>query len=168
MSYGPNAPALWYTMPEEERDKRAELTSDLCFIDDKYFFILGRLEIPVLDAKEVFAWLVWVSLSEKSFARTMVLWEIAGRESEPPFFGWLSTSLPCYPDTLHLKTNVHTRPVGERPFVELEPTDHPLAIEQREGITMKRVQEIAEEVLHGETQSASQVDAEERAKHGFS
>ncbi|MGW1264432.1 DUF2199 domain-containing protein [Streptomyces drozdowiczii] len=33
--------------------------------------------------------------------------------------------------TLNLKTRVHTRPVGDRPFVELEPTDHPLAIEQR-------------------------------------
>jgi len=33
--------------------------------------------------------------------------------------------------------------------VELESTDHPLAVEQREGITMDRVQEIAEALLHG-------------------
>jgi hypothetical protein len=35
----------------------------------------------------------------------------------------------------------------------LEHTDHPLAIEQRNGITMQRVQEIAECVLHTPTQS---------------
>lgn len=50
--------------------------------------------------------------------------------------------------TLNLKTHVHTRPVGERPCVELEPTDHPLAVEQRTGITLDRVLKIATAVLH--------------------
>ena len=45
---------------------------------------------------------------------------------------------------------MHTRPVGVRPYIELEATDHPLAVEQREGITWERVQEIAEIVLHGQ------------------
>jgi len=127
------------------------LSSDQCVIDDEHFFVLGRLEIPVLDADEdLFSWNVWVSLSEKNFGRMSELWETEGRENEPPYFGWLSTALPCYPETtLHLKTNVHTRPIGERPFIELEPTEHPLAIEQRNGITLKRVQEIAECALHG-------------------
>ena len=56
--------------------------------------------------------------------------------------------MPLYPETLHLKTMAHTRPVGMTPLIELEPTDHPLAVEQREGITMARVQEIAEKLLH--------------------
>jgi hypothetical protein len=32
---------------------------------------------------------------------------------------------------------------GNRPSIELEPTDHALAIEQRQGISIKRVEEIA-------------------------
>ena len=65
-------------------------------------------------------------------------------------FGWLSTHLPVYePSTVNLKTLVHTQPVGERPLLELEPTDHPLAVEQREGIDLARVQELAERLLHG-------------------
>lgn len=73
-----------------------------------------------------------------------------GREDEKPYFGWLTTELPFYsPGTTNLKTNAHTRPVGQRPFIELEPTDHPLAVEQRTGITLDRVREIAETVLHG-------------------
>ncbi len=59
-----------------------------------------------------------------------------------------STTLPVYPSTLSLKTHVHTRPVGVRPFVELEPTDHPLAVELRTGIAMQRVREIAGVLLH--------------------
>ena len=72
-----------------------------------------------------------------------------GCESELPYFGWLSSSVPGYPETLKLETMVHTRAVGVRPRIELEPTDHPLAVEQREGITRERVREIAEIVLHG-------------------
>jgi len=146
--YGAKAPYSWSIIPEKERKKRGELSSDQCVIDDKFFFILGRLEIPIIDINEQFCWLVWVSLSEKNFLRSFELWETKGRESEPPYFGWCNTLLPCYPDTLSLKTHVHTRPVGQRPFIELEPTDHPLAIEQRNGITMARVQEIAEMILH--------------------
>jgi hypothetical protein len=33
------------------------------------------------------------------------------------------------------------------PLVELEPTDHSLAIEQREGITLARAAQIAEALL---------------------
>lgn len=43
---------------------------------------------------------------------------------------------------------MHTQPVGLRPLVELQPTDHPLAVEQLEGMTVARVQEIAELLLH--------------------
>lgn len=32
--------------------------------------------------------------------------------------------------------------------MQLEPTDHPLALEQREGITLQRVQAIAARLLH--------------------
>jgi hypothetical protein len=148
--YGSNAPVLWETIPANEREARSEINDDLCVIDNQYYFVRGRLEIPILDSDEHFCWLVWVSLSEKNFQRTCELWEQAGRESELPYFGWLQSSLSFYPDTLNLKTNVHTRVVGERPFIDLEPTDHPLAIEQREGITWERVQYFAEQLLHGE------------------
>ena len=148
MSVGANTP-YWYDMiAPEERSWRAKLSSDQCIIDNQHYFVRGCIEIPVLDGLGPFIWGVWVSLSEKSFESLSELWETPDRESEPPYFGWLSASLPGYPETLNLKTNVHTRPVGQRPLIELEPTDHPLAVEQREGITMARVQEIVECVLH--------------------
>ena len=37
-----------------------------------------------------------------------------------------------------------------RPDIELEPTDHPLAIEQREGIPVARVAKILAHFLHHE------------------
>ena len=43
MCFGPSAPALWFTIPEADLPARGELTSDQCVIDEKYFFILGRI-----------------------------------------------------------------------------------------------------------------------------
>ena len=150
MHYGAAAPALWFEIPESEREHRCLLSSDQCMVDDKHFFVVGNLEIAVAGLDESFSWDVWVSLSAKNFQRVCELWETPERDSEPPYFCWIQTSLPGYPDTLSLKATVQTREVGRRPRVELEPTDHPLSVEQRRGITVDRVREIAEFILHGD------------------
>jgi hypothetical protein len=119
------------------------LTTDTCRIDEKHFFILGNIRIPIQGADRSFSWTAWASLSRENFQKSLDLWDIPGREKEQPYFGWLSSSIPGYPETLHLKTMVHTQPVGTRPEIELEPTEHPLSVEQRHGITWERVNEIA-------------------------
>ena len=169
MCYGPAAPELWNQIAESGHlAQRAlhhlrrffdwrRLSSDQCVIDTHYF-VLGRVEIPVIGYVQPFAWLAWVSLSEKNFNRAPELWHMPGREKEPPYFGWLSSALPYDPSTLNLKVNLHTRSVGERPLIELEPTEHPLAVEQREGISLAKVQQITERLIHGKfPSSGSQV-----------
>lgn len=148
MSYGAEAPLQWYGLPEAERKQRAKLSSDQCVIDNEWFYVKGNIEIPVKGSGEAFIWTVWVSLSHDSFDRASKHWDEKGREREPAYFGWLSTGLPAYPDTVNLKTQVISRERGLRFKIELEPTDHPLAVEQREGITWERIQEIAEKLLH--------------------
>jgi hypothetical protein len=149
MSLGSPAPAAWYDIPAEERADRAQLSSDQCIIDDEHFFLLGRLELPVVDSSEPFVWLTWVSVSESNFERANQLWDTQGRESEPPYFVWVQSALPYPGGTLSLKGELHTRPLGERPMVYLEPSDHPLSVEQRSGVTIARVQVIVEGALHG-------------------
>ncbi|MFB6837594.1 DUF2199 domain-containing protein [Streptomyces sp. NPDC056361] len=147
MSYSTMAPDVWD--PSFESDPDCLLSSDQCVIRGQHFFIRGLIEIPVIGSQDVFSWGIWVSLSRDNFARALEVWNTEGREAEKPYFGWLSTELALYPEsTINLKTNAHTRPVGKRPFIELEPTDHPLAVEQRTGITQDRVHEIATAVLH--------------------
>jgi len=143
MSYGAPAPDPALAIGEGEVGTRVRLSSDACIIDDKHFFVLGCLEIPVDQCPDRFVWNVWVSVSEKSFQRIEALWDVDLRDAEPPFFGWLCTQLPIYPPTLNLKTSVHLRNHGIRPLIRLEPTDHPLAVEQRDGIALQRVEEIA-------------------------
>jgi len=146
-SYGSATPAYWRA--EFAGDGTSMLSEEQCVIQGQHFFVRARIIIPVTDADTDFDWGVWVSLSERNYTRMAELWNTPGREEERPYFGYLSTEIPIYQHTtLSLKTNVHTQPVGQRPTVELERTDHPLAVEQRTGMTLARVQQIAEELLH--------------------
>ena len=43
----------------------------------------------------------------------------------------------------------HLRSGDLRPLIELEPTDYPLAVEQRNGITLDRIKQIAAAGGHG-------------------
>jgi hypothetical protein len=149
MGYSTTAPDVWDQSFADDPDSM--LSSDQCVIKGQHYFIKGLIEIPVIGREDTFSWGVWVSLSRDNFARALEMWNTPGREAEKPYFGWLTTELSLYsPSTLNLKTNAHTRPLGQRPFIELEPTDHPLAVEQRTGVTQDRVREIAEAVLHPE------------------
>ncbi|MEV6712433.1 DUF2199 domain-containing protein [Lentzea sp. NPDC051208] len=145
--YSMVAPVYW--SPDVAGKPGSFLDGEQCVIENEHFFVRGRIVLPVRDADEDFEWGVWVSLSPANFLRMTEVFEDPARVNEPPYFGWLSTILPGYePTTLNLKINLHTQEVGVRPLVEVEPTAHPLAVEQREGITVARVQEFAEIALH--------------------
>ena len=142
------APTYYGALPEAERAARANLSSDLCTIDDTDFFIRGVLDIPIKATEEVFAWGVWVTLSRPHFDRYVELFEVDAGPDDGPWFGWFSNRLPKYPDTLNLKTRVHLRPGRQRPHIELEATDHPLAVHQREGIDLEELLAIISDRLH--------------------
>jgi len=141
-TFGAIAPLYFYAIGAEERDNRCILGTDTCIVDNEHFFVRGCLEIPVHGETEPFVWGVWVSLSKDNFDRFLACFESQERSHIGPFFGWLSAEFPFYPSAENLKTRVHLRNNGIRPYIELEPTDHPLALEQRNGISTDRVVEI--------------------------
>jgi hypothetical protein len=143
-----DSPFYFATVPESERTKRAVLTSDTCVIDGEDFFVRVCLPIPIQGTQAEFVWGVWVSLSEVNFRRYMEMYRLDPPESEGPYFGWLSNRLPGYPETLSLKTHVHLQKSGRRPRIELEPTDHLLAIHQREGIELAHLLKILGDKVH--------------------
>ena len=146
--WGFDTPWPWCVTDNTSRAKNSALKKDSCVLPGEDFFVQGCLEIPILDFDKPLIWGVWVSLSETNFERHKPLFEDSRRIDEPPYFGWLSSRIQIYPDTLLLKTHVHTRNAGIKPFMELERTDHPLAVEQRLRITQDRKREIAELMEH--------------------
>jgi hypothetical protein len=148
-AFGLRMPAVVASLTDDERATRATLGSDQCVLDDEHFFILGNLELPVRDSTEVITWTVWSTLSEMNFERSSDLWHTEGRESEPPYFGWLSNSVPGYPDSLNIKVLVHTQPVGSRPKLEVIDESHRLYRDQREGIAAAWADELIHAALFG-------------------
>jgi hypothetical protein len=135
-------PDQYWDVPESKRDTDVFLTSDSCVIADRFFFIRGLIDIPIIGTNDRLTWGVWVSLKTENFFIWQDNYETAKRSHIGPFFGWLCTRISVYPDTLYLKTTVHLRDDGIRPRIEMERTDHPLAKDQHEGITPDRALEL--------------------------
>lgn len=146
MCFGVDAP--WRALvPESEFDARVELTGDQCVVDDHTFFVRGHIEIPIIGQLETLAFSVWSSLSEKSFLHMCERWEDPDRGTDPPYFGWLCSPVHVYSSTIHLKVSVQSRSPGLVPIFAVEPSDHPLSQDQRNGITVERWHQIAHELL---------------------
>ncbi len=147
LCFGLDAP--WRSLvPESEFEQRVALTRDQCVVDEQHFFIRGHIEIPVLEYPKPLVFSVWSSLSEHSFLHMSARWEAWDRASDPPYFGWLCSAIPIYPSTIQLKLSVQSRPPGSTPLFILEATEHPLALDQHNGITIHRWHQLAHELLH--------------------
>jgi hypothetical protein len=142
------APLPALAIPEAEWETRVELTDDDCVIDGEAFFLKGLLEVPVHGVSEPLTWGVWLSVSDASYQRFVRSFDDPTRPAGASYFGWLCNSVPGYPDTQLLKTSLHVREYPMRPWVELEPTEHPLAVDQRDGVARERAVAMAEGLLH--------------------
>jgi hypothetical protein len=137
---GSDRPDMWWGVPEDERDRRIVLTSDTCVIDDQEYFIRGVIKIPIHDEPHPFGIGVWVSQKRENFLQYL---ESPDSDEIGPFFGWLCTRIQYYPEeTLFLKTMAYFQGGSLRPEILVEPTDHPLAIDQHNGITLDKAWQI--------------------------
>ncbi len=153
-SVGFDAPWHYHSLSAEQKEAMGTLSPDFCTIShdegvDR--FIRAVLEVPIEGAAEPFTWGVWVSLSEKSYARYEETYD-APVEGDG-FFGTLCNRLPGYPNTIALHVDVRVQLDRRRPLVVLHRSKssepHPLEIDQHEGISIARAQELAELTTHG-------------------
>lgn len=151
---GSKAPNYYFSVPKEEIENRVFLTSDTCVIDDKHFFIRGCLEIPLIGYKDVFSFGAWVSLSRENFEKFESLYDEQKRDHHDPMFAWFSSWVwPFYEDTENIKSRIHLRNDGTRPYIELEPTNHILSLTQKNGISPEQVIKMYEYYVHGKKQA---------------
>lgn len=150
-AYPAPAPYTWLT--DEERENIAELSEDLCAIaypEGAQYFIRAVLEVPIHGIEEPFLWGIWVSASEQSFQRYLDSYDKP--QEDNCFFGWISNRIAIYPSEESRGADVWIQTDGTRPRVVLhhkEPMTDALAIDQREGISIARAQELAEQAMHG-------------------
>jgi hypothetical protein len=148
LSFSVKYPLAVGAVPKDEMDRRVVITPDLCVIDERFHYVRGRFAIPIHGLEEPFIWGCWVKIAPQDFFKTHQMWSDPARVDEPPFEGVLNSELPLYGDTRNLPVKVVSMPVGRRPHFFPVAEDHPIAVEIRDGISMERVVEIAESMLH--------------------
>ncbi len=149
------APDPYVSLSEEEKASMATLDSDICTIthdEGTDLFIRAVLEIPIHGAADPFLWGLWVSVSQKSFERYLETYNdpVEG----DGFFGWVCNRIGLYPYPHSRPADVRIQLGGHRPTVVLhraddEEEDDPLVIDQVNGISVARAQELAERAMHG-------------------
>jgi hypothetical protein len=133
-AYSPNAAVL---------TSSRFLSEDFCVLDGEQHFVRCILQLPIVGAAdERFAYGVWARLAKADFVRYTESFDQGQQGGLGPWPGWLSNRLVGYLDSLGLTCRVQPRNGRQRPTVALQPGDHPLVAEQRDGITFDRLLEI--------------------------
>jgi hypothetical protein len=147
------APDQYAGLSEEQKATMGKLSDDFCVIGHEEgtdYFIRAVLEVPILGIEEPFLWGIWVSLSEKSFKR---YWDTYDDPHEGDgFFGWVCNKISVYPHTSARPADVFVQCGNQRPKVVLHrggTDDDPLVMDQANGISIERAQQLAETVHHG-------------------
>jgi hypothetical protein len=153
-SYAFNAPYHYSCLSDEDKSSKAGLSSDFCVIrhdDQTDYFVRAVLAVPIHGVADPFVWGVWTSLSEKSFRRYYDTYDapVAG----DVFFGRVCNRIPWYPQPQSwLEADVVVQLDGQRPLLRLhsagDVADHPLVVDQTEGISIAKAQQIAEHLNH--------------------
>jgi hypothetical protein len=132
----------------DEQRESSSLDGELCFIESKRFFVRANVEIPVNDAPTELVYAAWVELGAEDMIRLVERWDAPDSAADPGYEGMLANDLAGYPETIGLATEVQTRQRGTRARAVISPGPHPLSVDLWEGITMSRVQAVAEILAH--------------------
>ncbi|MDO9223228.1 MAG: DUF2199 domain-containing protein [Caulobacter sp.] len=135
-------PDPWLGLTDEQRAD-GKCSDDLCRTADGHFFVRSVLVLPLIGGPEpTFEFGVWGSLSEANFWRYVECFDDTDQSKLGLMFSYLSNEVRGFPDSFALHANLQPRDDRQRPFMLLEPTDHPLAVAQRDGIVFEKVLEI--------------------------
>jgi hypothetical protein len=139
-------PSFIFEVPDTERASRCRISDDLCVMDSKHYFVRGVLELPIKDSDGSYGIGAWSTLSAENFAVYEKDYYGKRAGNIGPYVGWFSNSVPNFYSATTQKCRVHFRSGNQRPTLELEPTSHPLAIAQREGITLADALKLTEAI----------------------
>jgi len=139
-----------YARLTESGKSHAYLGTDDCVVGGDEYYLRAIIELPIIEVNEVFLWGAWVRVWQKDYEEFVDHFQVRGREEMiGPYKGRLANNLPGYESgTLNLKCSVQIAPVGSRPILLIDEPDHPLAHEQRKGISLKRAAGLAARVYH--------------------
>lgn len=117
------------------------LTSDLCNLQGQGF-IRCILPMPIIGARENFAFGVWGSASPDAFARYEKAFFSDDYSDFEGCFSWLANTLPIVGTSDHVPCNLWVRDTGQRPELWAQEGDNPVYQAQQTGITFDQLLDI--------------------------
>ena len=134
-----------FLLSADERAARAVIdpAGDFATLDGAQHFVRALIEVPIPSEDDVFGWGVWVRLTAADVQDVSARW-VDEDSVGHSYAGTLATDLPAYGETIGLPGALTLRAVDELPAFEVRAPTHPLAFEQRDGITVERARELAE------------------------
>ena len=140
-------------MSEDMRSERCAYTPDICVIDMERYLIRGVIHMNVLEGNRYWGIGAWAQVSEKDFLRYKELWSDEKQGQEPPFKGTIANMMPDdeYPSTMGMSCEVQLTDASSRPKIILTNVAHPLAIEQRKGISSEKVIHLLHHSIKGKS-----------------
>jgi hypothetical protein len=144
--YGFRLPDDVHELGYIEQYQRSRSNADLCTLDEQRYFFRGVIPVPFVGSDEEFYWGVWVEV-EKEDHDAYIRGFDEDMSDHPRFVARLANDIPGYGGTKDLEVEVQFQSESARPSFHFpEAVSHPLAHEQREGITQKRHHDILEAV----------------------
>lgn len=128
-------------MPEAEREAECQESDDICVIRREHFFVRGVLPLPIPGGNQPYRIGLWVELNEEDFRRVLELWEEPAQAHEAPFAVRIANHIPQLPETLGLCASLRLTGPATRPDVLVGDPEHPLHVEQLNGISRDRIDE---------------------------
>jgi hypothetical protein len=151
--WGWNYTSEYSEVPQEERETRCFLTTDLCVVDHRRYFVCGCIEAPVRGFEEILSLRVWLEVTKVDFFRFQSLIGVKQRAKHGPFTGRLSVSIPTFEETDQLPVDIVIRNDGIRPYVRVLSETHQLAFEQNTAVPVERVQALYNHFEHGRAEA---------------
>lgn len=137
-------PDPWRALHDDERAK-GKCDEDLCATPDGRFFIRCVLVVPINDGPEpTLEYGVWASVNEESFWRYVETFNDEPPSQPTVMLGRLANELRRpFEGSENLQGLLLPQSDGQRPWIELDASDHPLFLAQRNGISFESAQKIA-------------------------
>ncbi|WP_116808239.1 DUF2199 domain-containing protein [Steroidobacter cummioxidans] len=133
-----------FALPEQDRQSRCRISSDIVVLDDERFFIRGLVPLKVAKRNQDYALGVWAEVSEDVFGRIYDLWDDPDQSEAPRLPGTLANALPFHESTVGLTVAIQLIGTTSRPEFFLDPVEHSLFAEQSRGIDEHRAYEYSD------------------------
>jgi hypothetical protein len=130
-----------FELSDDERAKRCDISGDMCAIDRTRFFIRGLLPLPVRGRGVPYRIGLWAEVDEPTFGHIYALWDDPSQVNEPLLSAILANDVPLVPSTIGIEVDIRLTGPTTRPDFYMRDTPHPLAVEQRRGVSAHRALE---------------------------